>query len=315
MGVVDAWLWARAPKGEAAIKESVRWVEGYEIVADLAEQTPETRLVYLADREGDLRALMDAAARRGHPADWLVRATHNRNTDAGEKLWARVEQTLALGAVEFTLPAAPGRPARHVCQTLYRETVTLPVRKGVPTVTVTALLAREENPPAGEKPVEWRLLTNRSAETPEAVVELIEWYRRRWWVEIFFRVLKSGCRVESLQLATLERLERALVIYLIIAWRILHLVTWGRECPDLSCEVVFDPEAWQAAWIVAHREKPPNTPPPLGHMTRLVASFGGFLGRKGDGHPGPKAIWEGIQKVYAFAIGIAAAKQAFIPSG
>ena len=93
MGVVDAWLWARAPKGEAAIKESVRWVEGYEIVADLAEQTPETRLVYLADREGDLRALMDAAARRGHPADWLVRATHNRNTDAGEKLWARVEQT------------------------------------------------------------------------------------------------------------------------------------------------------------------------------------------------------------------------------
>jgi len=315
LGVVDAWLWAHAPTGEAAVKESVRWVEGYEIVADLAEQTPETRLVYRADREGDLRALMDAAARRGYPADWLVRATHNRNTDAGEKLWARVEQTSALGAVEFTLPAAPGRPARQVGQTLYRETVTLPVRTGVPTVTVTALLAREENPPAGEKPVEWRLLTNRSTETPEAVVELIEWYRRQWLVEIFFRVLKSGCRVESLQLATLERLERALVIYLVIAWRILHLVPRGRECPDLSCEVVFDPEEWQAAWIVAHREKPPNSPPPLGYMTRLIAGFGGFLGRKGDGHPGPKALWEGIQNVYAFAFGIAAAKQAFIPSG
>lgn len=320
LGVVDAWLWARAPKGEAAVKESVRWVEGYEIVADLAEQTPETRLVYLADREGDLRALMDAAARRGHPADWLVRATHNRNTDAGEKLWARVEQTSALGAVEFTLPTAPGRPARQVGQTLYRETVTLPVRKGVPTVMVTALLVREENPPAGEKPVEWRLLTNRSAETPEAVVELIEWYRRWWLVEICFRVLKSVCRVESLQLATLERLERlerALVIYLIIAWRILHLVPWGRECPDLSCEVVFDPEEWQAAWIVAHREKPPNTPPPLGYMTQLIAGFGGFLGRKGDGHFGPKALWEGIQSVYAIGIAAAAAaaKQAFIPSG
>ncbi len=108
-------------------------------------------------------------------------------------------------------------------------------------MTVTAILAREEQPPAGEKPIEWRLLTNRSAETLETVVELIDWYRRRWLIEIFFRILKSGCRVEALQLCSLERLERALVIYLIIAWRILHWVTWGRECPDLPCEVIFDP--------------------------------------------------------------------------
>ena len=315
LGGVDAGMWTRKPKGEVAVKESVRWVEGYEIVADLAEQTPETRLVYVADREGDLRALMDASARRGHPADWLVRATHNRNTAAGEKVWHRVEQTQALGEVEFTLPATPGRPARPVRQTLYRDTVTLPARKGAPAVTVTAILAREERPPVGEQAIVWRLSTNCPAETLETVVELIDWYRRRWLVEIFFRILKSGCRVESLQLGTLERLERALVIYLIIAWRILHGVTWGRECPNLSCEGVFDPEEWQAAWIVARRTKPPDTPPPLGHMTRLIAGFGGFLGRKGDGPPGPKAIWEGMQKVYAFALGIAAAKQAFIPSG
>jgi len=315
LGVVDAWMWARPPKDEVTVKESVRWVEGHEIVADLAEQVPGTQLVYVADREGDLRALMDAAARRGHPADWLVRAMHHRNTAAGEKLWRRVEGTPPLGEVAFTLPAAADRPARGVCQTLYRDTVTLPTRKGAPTVTVTAILAREEQPPTGEKPIVWRLLTNRSANTLEAVVELIEWYRKRWLVEVFFRILKSGCRVEALQLGTLERLERALVIYLIIAWRILHLVTWGRECPNLSCEVVFDPEEWQAAWIVAHRAKPPDTPPPLGHMILLIAGFGGFLGRKRDGHPGPKAIWEGMQKVYAFAIGIAAAKQAFIPSG
>lgn len=97
LGGVDAGMWTRKPKGEVAVKESVRWVEGYEIVADLAEQTPETRLVYVADREGDLRALMDASARRGHPADWLVRATHNRNTAAGEKVWHRVEQTQPWG--------------------------------------------------------------------------------------------------------------------------------------------------------------------------------------------------------------------------
>lgn len=315
LGVIDAWMWARGPKDRPHVKESARWVEGYEIVADLAGTAPDTRLVYVADREGDLRVLMDAAARRGQPADWLVRATHDRNTAAGDKLWARVERTVALGEVEFTLPAAPGRPARPVRQTLYREWVTLPARKGAPTVTVTAILAREEHPPGGEKAIEWRVLTNRTAETFEAVVELIDWYRRRWLVEIFFRILKSGCRVEALQLGTLERLERALVIYLIVAWRILHLVTWGRDCPNLPCEVVFDPEEWQAAWIVARRCPPPEAPPPLGKIVRLIAGFGGFLGRKNDGHPGPKAIWEGMQCVQAFAIGIAAAKQAFIPSG
>ena len=146
------------------------------------------------------------------------------------------------------------------------------------------------------------------------MVELIEWYRRRWLIEIFFRILKSGCRVEALQLGTLERLERALVIYVIIAWRILHVVTWGRDGPELPCDVVFAPEEWQAAWIVAHRCPPPATPPNLGVMGRLIAGFGGFLGRNGDGHPGPKALWEGMQRVYAFAMGIAAAKEAVSPS-
>jgi hypothetical protein len=79
--------------------------------------------------------------------------------------------------------------------------------------------------------------------------------------------------------------------------------------------MVFDPEEWQAAWIVARRRTPPTAPPSPGEMVRLIAGFGGFLGRKCDGYPGPKALWEGMQKVQAFAIGIAAAKQAFISSG
>lgn len=182
-------------------------------------------------------------------------------------------------------------------------------------MSITARLARDEHPPAGEKVLEWRLLTNRPATTVEAAVELIEWYRCRWLVEIVFRILKAGCRVEALQLGTLERLERALVIDLIIAWRILHLVTWGRDYPDFPCEVVFDPEDWQAAWIVANRCPPPETPPKLSERVRLIAGFGGFLGRKRDGHPGPKTLWIGLQRVRECAIGIAVAKEVFIPTG
>ncbi|MFO1422600.1 MAG: IS4 family transposase [Candidatus Competibacteraceae bacterium] len=147
LGVLDAWMWARKPKDQPDIKESTRWGEGYEIVADLAETVADTRLVYVADREGDLRALMDAAARREHPADWLVRAKHDRNTADGDKLWDRLARSEPLGQVEFTLPATPDRPARLVRQTLCRDVVTLPAHHGQPTVTVTAILAREAQPP------------------------------------------------------------------------------------------------------------------------------------------------------------------------
>lgn len=105
------------------------------------------------------------------------------------------------------------------------------------------------------------------------------------------------------------------MIYLIIAWRILYLVTWGRECPDLPCEVVFTPEEWQAAWIVSHRRPPPDTPPTLGIMVRLIARFGGFLVRKSDGHPGPKAIWQGMQRVREFALALEAGKAVYASSG
>ena len=125
------------------------------------------------------------------------------------------------------------------------------------------------------------------------------------------QVLKSGCKVESLQLGEMDRLERALAIYLIIAWRILHLVTWGRECPDLACDVVFDAEEWHAAWIVSKHTKPPETPPKLNEMVRMIAGFGGFLGRKRDGHPGPTVLWKGLQRVREFVIGIEAGRAAY----
>lgn len=128
----------------------------------------------------------------------------------------------------------------------------------------------------------------------------VSWYRRRWLTKIFFRILKSGCRVEALQLATVERWERALVIYLVIGWRILYLMMLGRDCPNLPCEVAFTAEEWRAAWLITKRKPPPEAIPRLDEMIRLVAGFGGFLGRKGDGHPGPKALWDSLTKLMSY---------------
>jgi hypothetical protein len=176
--------------------------------------------------------------------------------------------------------------------------------KGEP-IDVTAVLAQEVDAPDGVKPIVWRLLTNRSTDTLEAAAELIDWYRCRWEIEIFFDILKNGCKVEALQLSTIEKLELALALFMIIAWRIQTLVRLGRTCPEMDCEVFFGRGEWQAAYIVA--KKPiPKEPPPLNAVIRIVASFGGFLGRKGDGEPGTKALWTGLQRVMDFATGIRA---------
>ena len=90
-------------------------------------------------------------------------------------------------------------------------------------------MAREIGAPAGITPVVWRLVTNRNAQDRDAVIELIDWYRARWEIELFFNVLKNGCRVEALQLSQMDRVERALVLYMIVAWRIARLMRPGSS--------------------------------------------------------------------------------------
>lgn len=311
LGVLDAHMWARELKDasgkRAGIKESARWIEGYQRVAEQASALPDTRLVYVADRESDILALMVTARDLGHPADWLVRSQHNRSLPDGGKLWDLVTDSEPLGGIRFTMGARPGQPAREIRQQLWTQRVDLPDGDGG-TVAVTCLVAREVDVPAGVKAVEWRLLCNRPAVDLETATELIDWYRARWEIELFFHVLKNGCRVEALQLATMERLERALALYMVVAWRIARLMRLGRTCPDLSAALLFERDEWQAAFIL-NKKKPPATPPGLNEVIRLVAQLGGFLGRKSDGEPGVKTIWQGLQRVMDFAAGLRFARE------
>jgi hypothetical protein len=313
LGVLDAWMWARELKdaeGErAGICESSRWIEGYERVAEQALAFPQTKFVYMGDRESDMLALMRKAYSLNFAADILVRSKHNRKLKKSEgKLWEQVAKTESLGVISFHLPARKGHKARNVKQELRVLRVEFSTGKANEYFEMTALLAREINPPPGEKALEWRLLTNRVAQTLEDATELVDWYRCRWEIEMFFNILKNGCKVEALQLSDTDRLETALAFYLIIAWRVGYLMRLGRTCPDLDCEVVFEREEWQAAWIVAYKTLPAQ-PPTLNEMIRLIASFGGFLGRKCDGEPGAKSLWQGLQCVMNFAIAIRALKE------
>ncbi|MBS0353420.1 MAG: IS4 family transposase [Proteobacteria bacterium] len=311
LGVTNAWTWARefkkgdAPRG--GLLESVRWVESYERIAEQARALPGTRHVCVGDRESDILALLLKARELEHAADYLVRCQHNRVLPEGGTLWEQVMAGVPLGRVRFEIPAGRGRKARTVEQELRAERVSLPDRQGG-TLEVTCLIATEIQAPAGSPPVCWRLLTNRTVPGLEEAVELLDWYRARWEIELFFLVLKEGCRVERLQLADTRRLQSALALYMVIAWRINRLMRLGRSLPDLPADMVFEADEWRAAFIL--NKKPiPKTVPALNTVLRLIAQRGGFLARRHDGEPGAKTIWLGLQQVAVFVEGMRHARQ------
>ena len=311
LGVTDAWMWARehkAPDGHRpGMKESLRWTEGYERVAEMAARMPQTRLVYVADRESDIMALMRRADALGCPADWLIRSKHNRTLPEGGKLWNTVLASAVLGEIQFTLPARRGQPAREVCQQLRAERVTFANGRNR-SFAVTCIVARETAASAGSaKPVEWRLLTNRTLDSFETVVSMIDWYRARWEIETFFDVLKNVCKVEALQLSAVDRTELALAVFMVVSWRLMRLKQFGRIHPDLEVSLLFEPEEWQAAFILAKKPLPPH-PPTAREMIRQIAMLGGFLGRKCDGEPGVRTLWQGMQRVRDFVRGLEYAK-------
>ena len=308
LGVIDAWMWAREKVNAAGvrpgIKESGRWIEGYGRIAEMAAEMPATRLVYVADREADMIELMAYAQQCGTPADWLVRAKTDRALPDGEKLWAHTLDGAPVGEISFVIGARDKQKGRKVRQQLWARRVELPARRGVK-IAATCLIAREIDAPAGVEPIEWRLLTNRTATTVDDAMELIDWYRARWEIEMFFHVLKNACKVEAMQLSHIDNLERALALFMVVAWRVAYLMRLGRICPHLDASLFFDPDEIRGAYLLT-KEQRPDRPPILNEVVRLIARVGGFLGRKGDGDPGVKTIWQGIQDVRVAALTIKA---------
>jgi len=326
LGVLDADIWARDMetygKSEHRAtrpiedKESFRWIEGYQQVCAIAETLFKTQCVYMADRESDIYELFIEAEQQGYPADFLVRASHDRIVLDDSRLSEELAEAPVLGEVAFELPSTHSRKRKPVTQRLKAVRVTLrsPRKKArLPPVEVTVLMAEEVRAPKGEKPITWILVTNLQIKTAEQAIEKMQWYLCRWQIEIFFRILKSGCKVEKLQFECTERLEPALAMYMIVAWRVLYLTLLGRECPDLPCDLVFDTKEWQAIHLVTTQKQPPDKPPSLNTIVRMIACMGGFIGRKGDGEPGPQTIWIGLQRTRDFVMALEANESARAP--
>ena len=306
-------------------KESHRWVEMLQRAGEEALRCPSTQLVCVADSEADIYELLVEGTAEPRRVDWIVRACQDRAL-AGEKGRATAgkhvrEQVLARPVLFTHTIQVRGRKSKVACETRGRRqprqsreaemevraarvTLRSPWRadRKLPEVTVNMVLVRELDPPKDDEPVEWLLLTSLPVDGVEQVRQVIQYYCARWMIEVFFRVLKSGCRAEERRFEHIDRLLSCLAVYLIVAWRTLYVCRLGRGCPDISCEAVFEPAEWKSVWKVIHRTAPPRVPPPLDQMVRLVAQLGGYVNRKRSDPPGPQTIWIGLQRMHDFAL-------------
>ena len=299
-----------------------RWLDGLHDVAQAASPLPpKTRVLSVMDREADFFELFDTQRRIGR-VDVLVRAKHDRRLGEGlPKLFATLRNAPADGHVEIDIarvserpkssrkPARPARSARIArAEVHYRELTLPPTIEGLAPATLWAVHVRETAPPEGEKPLEWFLLTSVRINHLDAALESIGHYLRRWRVEDFFRVLKSGCRAEHLGFHSAERLERALTIQAVIAWRLMLMTLLGREVPECAAELLFsDIELRFLADYAADAALP--APRNLAGAVRLVALLGGYHNRKHDPPPGHQIMWRGYERMSIATLGYRIAEQ------
>ena len=327
LGVLRAAFDAPAPpnpeaEGESSAKprterKSFRWVEGLRDCAQAAAQLSETRVVCTMDREADFLDLFLEQRANAPQVDLLVRAKADRvlgkeKTPDGQTVSRRLFDTVrnapARGAAQVEVQRLSARvkaskqarkdrrKARVADVTLRYQPVALPCPGDEP-VELWVVHVREQQPPPGGKPLEWFVLTTLRVTSTDDATQILHWYSLRWRIEEYFRVLKSGCKVEELQHHTAERLERAMAIKIVIGWRIQLMVQLGREVPDLPGDLLFsDGELRVLATFARSRKLPP--PARLGDAVGLVGRLGGWLGRPRE-PPGAQLLWYGYIQLVA----------------
>jgi Transposase Tn5 dimerisation domain/Transposase DNA-binding len=316
LGLLHQHTWSRSQRagkrGEyrkkaTCDKESQRWLDT--LTAAEKNIDPSVCVVHMGDREADIYDLF-VAPRRSN-SELLIRSAHNRKVQHElDYLIPTIEQAPVLGQQTIELERNPKRAARSATLSVRGMQVTIEVPrhhkapKACQPVTLNILLVEETIPPIEDKPIHWLLLTTLAIDSFEQAWQCVRWYSLRWLIERFHFTLKSGCRIEQLQLETAARLLNALATYSIVAWRLMWLTYRARLAPDDSCATVLQSVEWK---LLRRKFEPKNRskrPPTLCQAVRWIAQLGGFLARSGDGDPGLKTLWRGMGVLHHLLEGV-----------
>lgn len=311
LGVLAQEIWARpgesreTQKRHLSIteKESYKWIRGLE--KTIQRSPPKVRVVTMGDRESDVFEFLLRAEQLG--AKYVIRAAQDRclNDETG-CLWEELESQERAGQLELEIAARANQAAREAIVEVRFASVTIkpPTRlkelrmAGWKPVSLWAVLVKEPNPPEGVEPIEWMLLTNLEVTNFEEAVERVKWYQVRFSIEVYHKVLKSGCKVEEARLGTAKRLKKHLALMSVVGWRLFWMTFLNRVSPESACTGILREHEWKALYCRIHRSKKlPEKVPRVREAVRWIAKLGGFLGRKGDKEPGVTTVWRGWQRL------------------
>ncbi len=281
-------------------KESYRWYEAMSEVNKLLGNN--IHKIHVADREADIYELFFHAYE--HNTDLLIRARHNRQLSDGSHLWDHIGEQMVAATAELDIPDKTGKRKLKVAAGVkYHEVEILRPCKNkdsYESITLTAIEIKEKNAASNkdEDTIHWKLLTTLEIASVTDVLQCVKWYTYRWLIERFHYVLKSGTKIEELQLKDAQSLQKAISVYSMAAFRVMQLVYQSRHYPEVSCEVVLTKAQWATlCMLIQGNNKIPPQAPSLQQAVTWIGRLGGHLGRKADGPPGLKTVWQGYQQL------------------
>lgn len=283
-------------------KESIRWLENMRQATALLG-TPD-RLVHIGDRESDIYELFCEAQKLG--THFLVRTCVDRLAgDGRHTIAAEMAELPPQGEHRITIADADGETATATVELCWKRIHVLPPigkQKRYPALDLTVIHARETTEPQGRPRIDWKLITDLPVRSADEAIEKLDWYARRWKIELYHKILKSGCRAETVRLRTAERLVNLIAVFCILAWRIFWLTMINRASADAPPRLALTAAEIDVLDLVVRdrHDAPAKT---LAHYILKVARLGGYLARTRDPPPGNTVIWRGWSRLMDIMLG------------
>ena len=318
LGMAAAKFWSRKKfKGTKALsrkinptrvpiegKESMRWLDNLRQSTELLGDP--ARCVHICDREGDIWELFCLAEELD--THFVIRRCSNRFAgDGSDTVESIMAEEKVRGRHAVAVRDEKGKLGSTQVELSFRRMTILPPiakRKRYPALTLTVLHAREPEEPVGRPRIDWKLITDLPVENHDAAVEKLQWYAMRWKIEVFHKIMKSGCRAEQARLRTAERLVRLLAVFCVLSWRVFWLTMLNRAKPDLEPAPVL---TGLETKILDRLVPDSTTDPPDARTISLyltkIARLGGYLARTKDPPPGNIVIWRGLSRLNDIALG------------
>jgi len=320
LGLSAVKFWTRKKfKGTAALKkkvnptripiekkESIRWLENLKQSTELLYDPG--RCVHVGDRESDIYELFCAAQEVG--THFLVRTCVDRLAGDGDHTIAdEMAEVAVKGLRRVEVRDSNGNPDEAVLEIRYRRVRVLPPigkQKRYPALSLTVIHATERRTPKNRKKIDWKLITDLPVRSRKEAIEKLEWYALRWKIEVFHKILKSGCKAEESKLRTAQRLTNLISVYCILSWRVFWMTMLNRSAADASPALALtDIEIGLLDHLVKDKNQKQPRPRTLSHYLTKVARLGGYLARASDPPPGNTVMWRGMSRLTDIALGAA----------